>query len=222
LRGRDITGLLEDGGGECVSDEALMAIFARGCGEGAGPAERQEGAVAFEELFGRYKQPLYGFFRRRTREPARADELTQECFLAVLRSGAKYRPTATFRTFLYAIGLNLMRAERRKTMFRAMFMRDSDGEHEAGAGALAGSDPRTELGLMVRDALGRLDRADREMLMLRQFEELSYDEIAEVLHVPVGTVRSRLFRAKAALREVWHAAPAKAMNVTEMKQEGRA
>ena len=201
-----------------MSDEAWMAIFARGAGEGARPADREAGAAAFEQLFLRYKQPLYGFFRRRTREPARADELTQECFLAVLRSGANYRPSATFRTFLYAIGLNLLRAERRKSMFRAMFTRDSSLEPEPEAGA----DPRTELSLIVRDALGRLEPKDREMLMLREFEQLSYDEIAEVLQVPLGTVRSRLFRAKAALREVWNAAPAKAMDPAGLKQEGRA
>ncbi len=195
-----------------------MAVFARGSAAGAGPVERQEGEAAFEELFGRYKQPLYGFFRRRTRDPGRADELTQECFLAVLRSGDKYRPTATFRTFLYAIGLNLLRAERRKSMFRAMFTRDSELEPDARAGA----DPRTELGLIVRDALGRLDRSDREMLMLREYEQLSYEEIAAVLEVPVGTVRSRLFRARTALRDVWQAVPAQAGNVAKLNQEGRA
>ena len=184
---------------DAVSDEALMAVFARGCGQAAGAGERQAGAAALEELFGRYKQPLYGFFRRRVPDAARAEELLQECFVALLQAGARYRPTATFRTFLYAIGLNLVRADRRKQAFRAMFAGEAAGE--------TGTDPATERSLMVRDALGRLDRLDREVLMLREYEELSYAEIAELLGVPAGTVRSRLFRARAALREVWAAAP---------------
>jgi RNA polymerase sigma factor (sigma-70 family) len=55
--------------------------------------------------------------------------------------------------------------------------------------------------LWVRQALSRLDDDDREVIMLREFEQLSYDEIAAVLHLPINTVRSRLFRARAALRE---------------------
>jgi DNA-directed RNA polymerase specialized sigma24 family protein len=57
-------------------------------------------------------------------------------------------------------------------------------------------------GLVMREAVGRLERMDREMVMLREFEELSYMEIAEVLRIPVNTVRSRLFRARMALREL--------------------
>lgn len=197
-----------------MNDEAWMAIFVRGCGRSAGPAERTAASAAFEELFQRYKQPLYGFFRRRTRDTARADELTQECFLAVLQSGERYRPTASFRTFLYAIGLNLVRADRRKTVFRGMFMGETKTE--------AGADPRTEFGLIMRDALGRLEPIDREMLLLRQFEELSYAEIAELMRVPVGTVRSRLFRARTALREIWSATPAMGMEATTVKHGGRA
>lgn len=189
-----------------------MAVFALGSGKGADGAARGDGAGAFEELFLRYRQPLYGFFRRRTQDSGRAEELTQECFLALLQTGEKYKPTATFRTFLYAIGLNLVRADRRKSMFRAMFAGEAKGE--------AGADPATELGLLVRDALGRLDRVDREMLMLREFEELSYAEIGELLQVPVGTVRSRLFRARTALREVWVSVPI--TTGINAGQEGRA
>src|SRR5207253_11293266 len=54
--------------------------------------------------------------------------------------------------------------------------------------------------LWVRDALGRLDQDHRDVLMLREYEQLSYDEIAEVLHIPINTVRSRLFRARSELR----------------------
>ena len=91
------------------SDELLMLAFCRGSKE------------AFGELFSRYKQPLFGFFRRRVADPAQAEELTQETFLAVLRASARYEPSALFRTYLYTIGLRIFRAHRRKTAFGPRF-----------------------------------------------------------------------------------------------------
>ena len=88
-----------------VSDERLMLAFSQGSSE------------AFTELFSRYKQPIYGFFRRRIDEPAHAEELTQETFLALLRAASRYQPRALFRTYLYAIGFKILRAHRRKAAF---------------------------------------------------------------------------------------------------------
>ncbi len=88
--------------GTGVSDERLMLAFSKGSSD------------AFTELFSRYKQPIYGFFRRRVAEPAHAEELTQETFFALLRAAARYEPRALFRTYLYAIGLKILRAHRRK------------------------------------------------------------------------------------------------------------
>jgi RNA polymerase sigma-70 factor, ECF subfamily len=171
-----------------VSDELLMAAFARGSND------------AFGELFLRYKQPVFGFFRRRVTDAAVAEELTQETFVAVLGAKARYEPSATFRTYLYAIGFNLLRAHRRKAAFRAMFAGVAEQEPAA----------RNSLDaeMVLRDAMRRLDRVDREILLLREFEELSYAEIAELLKLPLNTVRSRLFRARMALRELL-AAPAR-------------
>src|SRR5437016_9581651 len=85
-----------------VSDEALMLEFQRGSRE------------AFEELFARYRGPLYGFFRRRLENHARAEELAQETFLAVIRATARYEPRSLVRTYLYGIALKLLAADRRK------------------------------------------------------------------------------------------------------------
>ena len=62
--------------------------------------------------------------------------------------------------------------------------------------------PATDEGLWVRQALGRLDDADREIVMLREFDQLTYAEIARLLELPINTVRSRLFRARMALRRL--------------------
>src|SRR5438128_2651560 len=72
------------------------------------------GEEAFEELFARYRQPLYGFFRRRLESRERAEDLTQETFLAVIRATSRYEPRALVRTYLYGIALKLAAAERRK------------------------------------------------------------------------------------------------------------
>jgi RNA polymerase sigma-70 factor (ECF subfamily) len=149
---------------------------------------------SFTVLFRRYKQPIYGFFRRRVTDLAHAEELTQETFLALVRSASRYQPRALFRTYLYAIALKILRAHRRKAAFRATFL-----GHRGSAPDPSRHDA-TESALWVRRALAKLDSTDRETLMLREFEQLSYAEIADLLQLPLNTVRSRLFRARMALR----------------------
>ena len=175
-----------------TSDERLMAEFSKGT------------ADAFTKLFQRYKQPIFGFFRRRVADSPIAEELAQETFLAILRGASRYQPQALFRTYLYAIAFKILRAHRRRTAFRATFLGSWKGTEDP-----AGRDA-TEAELVLRQALGKLDGTDREMLMLREFEQLSYVEIAELLKIPVNTVRSRLFRARLALRELLTAQPVKA------------
>lgn len=167
-----------------ASDERLMLAFSKGSAE------------SFNELFLRYKQPIYGFFRRRTADPHRAEELSQETFLVLLRAASSYQPRALFRTYLYAIAFKILRAHRRKAAFRATFFgRPSTIPDPAKQDA-------TESGLWVRRAVEKLDPMDREVLLLREFEQLSYAEIADLLQLPINTVRSRLFRARTALRSL--------------------
>ena len=159
-----------------ISDEALMLEFQGGSRE------------AFEELFARYRVPLFGFFRRRLESKERADDLTQETFLAVIRATSRYQPRALVRTYLYGIALKLLAAERRRER-----RTDPTPQPDAMDGALDNS-------LWVRRALEKLDLSEREILMLREYEQLSYSEVAELLRIPVNTVRSRLFRARMALK----------------------
>jgi RNA polymerase sigma-70 factor (ECF subfamily) len=185
------------------SDEQLMVAFSRGS------------ADAFGELFSRYKQPVFGFFRRRVADPAQAEELTQETFLVVLRASSRYEPRALFRTYLYAIGLKILRAHRRKAAFRAAFLGTAAEIREPSL------QNATDAEILLRQAVGKLERLDREILLLREFEQLSYAEIAELLSLPVNTVRSRLFRARMALRDLLEA-PAPKLSTEEFtKSEGR-
>ena len=162
-----------------ISDEALMPEFQGGS------------QAAFEELFARYRGPLYGFFRRRLQGDQRAEDLTQETFLAVIRASDRYEPRASVRTYLYGIAMNLLAAERRK-----QFRDSPPGEIAPEPATHDDSDGV----LWIRQALKRLDDSEREILMLREYEQLSYAEIAELLKLPVNTVRSRLFRSRMALK----------------------
>ena len=177
-----------------ASDEKLMLAFVQGFPE------------ALNELYRRYQQPIHGFFRRRIADSSRAEELTQETFLALLRAANRYEPRALFRTYLYAIALKILRAYRRKAIFRAAFLGRSETISDLGR------QDATETGLWIRRAIGQLEPTDREILLLREFEQLSYAEIADLLHLPINTVRSRLFRARIALRELLKPSPSPAAN----------
>jgi RNA polymerase sigma-70 factor (ECF subfamily) len=162
------------------NDENLMLEFQRGSAE------------AFTELFARYRDVMYGFFRRRVENAARAEELAQEVFLAVLQGAARWEPRAPFRAYLYGIAMNLLLSERRKAVRETPGLAERDPQPPADSDAA----------LWVREAIARLGETDREVLLLREYEQLSYEEIAVVLRVPVNTVRSRLWRARLALKEL--------------------
>jgi RNA polymerase sigma-70 factor (ECF subfamily) len=164
-----------------TTDEALMLAFQRGSRE------------AFDELFLRYRGPLYGFFRRRLANDERAEDLMQETFLVVIRATERYEPRALVRTYLYAIALKLAAAERRKQASRSRSAPLDESPEPAG-------EDHPEEVVWVRQAIGKLEDREREILMLREYEELSYEEIAELLRIPVNTVRSRLFRSRMALK----------------------
>ena len=162
-----------------TSDEALMLEFQGGS------------RAAFEELFARYRKPLHGFFGRRLNSPERAEDLVQETFLAVIRAASRYEPRAMVRTYLLGIALNLLAAERRK------FLTSSKSGQSPPEPTTDGT---PDCVLWVRQALEKLDAQEREILMLREYEQLSYSDIAELLRIPVNTVRSKLFRSRLALK----------------------
>ena len=160
-------------------DEQLMLEVQAGKPDAAG------------RLFEAYRDPVWRFFCRRVRPAERADELTQDVFAAVLEAAPRYQPRGAFRSYLFAIAYNVLMADRRKRAVIAEPLGDY---------AAPGSDPDTVL--WVRRALQELDPIDREVLMLREYEQLSYQAIADLQGLPLNTVRSRLFRARMALRAV--------------------
>ena len=175
-----------------MTDEDLMGAVAAGDRE------------AFAALFDRYREPIWRFFRRRVSDRSMAEELTQETFLAVLQGAARYEPRAPFRSYLFGVAFNLLAGARRK---RAAVARGGQIRSLDEVEPIATAPAPVDTMLDIRHALAALDGGDREILMLREFDDLSYDEIALVVGIPIGTVRSRLFRARQALRERLEARP---------------
>ena len=179
-------------GGTMLSDEQLMLEFKAG------------NAEVFEELFQRYRNPIYAFFRRRLNTANRAEDMTQETFVVILRGADRYVPRAKFRTYLYAIALKLLWSERRREL------REPQPLDEA-------AEPRSRndstAGIWIREAMAGLDADHREVLMLREYEQLTYDEISELLSIPVNTVRSRLFRARGQLKPLLEAQTTKGVSL---------
>lgn len=185
------SGIIASDGTLMKSDEQLMMEF-----QGGSPQ-------SFEELFARYRMPVYGFFRRRLTNAARAEDLAQETFLVILRGAGTYAPQARFRTYMYAIALKQLWTERRKQL------REED---YAASSLKTGCEGDPATSLWIRDALEQLDPDHREVLMLREYEQLSYEEIAEVLSLPVNTVRSRLSRARASLKTLLETEPVRGVS----------
>ena len=146
-----------------TSDEALMLEFQGGS------------RAAFEELFARYRKPLYGFFGRRLNNPSGRKIPVQGYLLAVIRAASRYEPRALVRTYLLGIALKLLAAERRR------FLTSST----AGQSAL---EPKTdgtpEWVLWVRQAMEKLDSPEREILMLREYEQLSTPTLRSCYEFP--------------------------------------
>jgi RNA polymerase sigma-70 factor (ECF subfamily) len=152
---------------------------------------RRGDRAAFGLLFERHRQAIWAFFRRRVADAARAEELTQDVFVALLQNASRYEGRGAFRSYLFGIAYNLLLSDRRKEMHVAT---------EPAEEALAAAGADLDAALWVRAALASLEPEVREIVMLREYEQLSYQEIAGLLDVPLNTVRSRLFRARMDLR----------------------
>lgn len=154
---------------------------------------------AFAELIRRHQDSLLNFFVRMGAH-YHAEDLVQETFLRIFRWRKRYRPTARFRTFLYVVARHvwvdncrrLFRRERLTGWLRT----DAEIEHSNPFAGIPGSS------LDVEAALARLSPKLREVLVLNIYQGLRYQEIAEVLGIPLGTVKSRINLALSAMRKL--------------------
>ena len=181
---------------DAVPDRLLMQRFQAG-----------EDAV-FDTLLERYQAPLYTFILRMLGDPVGAKDMLQETFLRVWERRDQYREIAQFSTWLYTIAANLVRSELRKRKLRRWLplghTSDDTPEIDPPDDAFGPEELANSSGLRVKinEALQKLPREFREAVIMRDINDLSYDEIAVSLNVPVGTVKSRVNRGRQRLQEL--------------------
>lgn len=188
------------------SDEALFSLYAS--------SDDQD---AIRILVERYEAPVKAFIRRRIRSEAQVEDLWATTLYRMVRAKASYDPTRKFKSWIYAIAGNLLkneyrsRARRREVLFtdflRVEGPRELSREIEATS---AGPTPeealeRKETIRRVHAAIGRLQEEHRVPFTLRFLEDVPYEQIGEAAGVPVGTVKSRLNRARTVFARMYAA-----------------
>ncbi|MEZ4649132.1 MAG: sigma-70 family RNA polymerase sigma factor [Candidatus Eisenbacteria bacterium] len=182
-----------------LPDEALMEHVVRGS------------EAAFAALVDRYRNRIINLVSRFISDRDRAQEIAQEVFLRIYVHRERYRPNGKFSTWMYTIAVNLAKNEiRRRVRSKGVVSLDKLIEVAGDSGKFV-TDPtqkpdrrlqQREVQEYVEEALKRLPEKFREVIVLRDIQQLSYEEIEEVLGIPGGTVRSRINRARTSLQEM--------------------
>lgn len=171
--------------------------------------EAQHGSPeAFAELVERYQDRIYNTCYRLCHNEADALDLTQSAFMRALEALPRFEARSAFFTWIYRIAVNLALSGRRRDRRRRTLSLEDDGPlgvemHERASGFVAESAAleQQETHARLAEALEALDAEFRAPLVLKDVEDLDYATIAEILDIPVGTVKSRIFRARMLLRQ---------------------
>ncbi len=180
-------------------DETLMLRYQRG------------DVRAFEILLSRHERPVFNFLLRSVGSRSVAEDLLQDTFLRVIRSASSYKKQAKFTTWLYTIARNLCVDRSRRQKHRQAQSLDQPLRSDEGSATLLdvvpGSDQSAErdaiggeLQRTMQAAIDKLSEEQREVFLLRQFHELSFKEVAEIVGIPENTAKSRMRYALEKLR----------------------
>ena len=165
---------------------------------------------AFELLVEKYQRKLARLVSRLVRDPAEAEDVTQEAFVKAYRALPSFRGDSAFYTWLYRIGINTAKNYLVASGRRAPTSTEVDAEEAEGyesADQLRDiNTPESlllskEIATTVNRAIESLPEELRSAIQLRELEGMSYEEIAKLMDCPIGTVRSRIFRAREAIAE---------------------
>jgi len=165
---------------------------------------------AFELLVEKYQRRLARLVSRLVRDPGEVEDVTQEAFIKAYRALPSFRGDSAFYTWLYRIGVNTAKNHLAATGRRAPTSTDVEAEEAEGfEGGELLRDINTpesllltkEIGATVNAAIDALPEELRSAIQLRELEGMSYEEIAKLMDSPIGTVRSRIFRAREAIAE---------------------
>jgi RNA polymerase sigma-70 factor (ECF subfamily) len=165
---------------------------------------------AFELLVEKYQRKLARLLSRFIRDPAEVEDVTQEAFIKAYRALPAFRGDSAFYTWLYRIGINtaknyLMAMGRRAPTSTEVEAEEAEG-FEEGEQLRDINTPESvllsnEIAATVNSTIERLPEELRTAIQLREIEGMSYEDIAQVMNCPIGTVRSRIFRAREAIAE---------------------
>src|SRR5262245_15067686 len=175
-----------------LADQELLAAAARG------------DRAAFSQLYQRYRNRVYGFAYRMLGAQESAEDVTHEAFLLLIRQPERYRAErGSLMTFLCAVARNHIFQHLRRQERYAPELAETSDEYEE-AGARSSFDPLSDLlerevAVQVEAALASVPVAQREAVVLREYQELSYEEIATIIGADTGVVKARLYRARQAL-----------------------
>jgi RNA polymerase sigma-70 factor, ECF subfamily len=152
--------------------------------------------AAFAELFGVFEKPILNYLFRLGRNRALAEDLLQEAFLRVWKAAAAWEPTAKVSTWIFRIAHNLYLNEAARRREKPLEGADETSHLDPSAEL-----HRQELQAAVKKAVDALPEGEREVLLLSEFDGFKYAEISDILGIPVGTVKSRMFSAVQRLKE---------------------
>lgn len=160
---------------------------------------------AFAELMRLYRDNVYFMLLKMTNHPIDAEDLTIEAFGKAFRSLKHYTPDYAFSTWLFKIATNncidFIRRKRQSTLSLDQMYEHDDGSESSLSVPSGAPDPEEEMirqqkAQLMREVVGKLKPHYRKLITLRYFDELSYEELAETLDLPLGTVKAQLFRAR--------------------------
>jgi RNA polymerase sigma-70 factor (ECF subfamily) len=161
---------------------------------------------AFEEIVREYQDKIYNLCRHMLRDPHNAEDAAQDVFLKAYQALPKFMPEASLFTWLYRIATNTCIDYKRKPIFESLFGDSGGGERLVHDRASDAPSPERlykskEIDRALQEGLGKLSPKLRAIIVLKEMEELSYEEIAETLEISMGTVKSRIARAREELKK---------------------
>jgi RNA polymerase sigma-70 factor, ECF subfamily len=160
---------------------------------------------AFEDLVRLYQDRIYNLCRHMLINTHDAEDAAQDTFVKAFRGLRGFRPDASLYTWLYRIAVNTCIDYKRRRVFSSLFRITSEGEEDLIDSASAAPSPERlyeskQAGIGLWKGLAALSDKLRTVIVLKELEELSYEEIADVLDLPLGTVKSRIARAREELK----------------------
>ena len=171
----------------------------------------QNGVIpAFDIIVHRFKDRLHNFLYRYTHNHEDCEDLVQETFLRVYRSRQSYKRIAKLSTWIYTIALNLAKTMyKKKQRMRTFSIHEDETNPDDRAFDIEDTSILQDEKLHLKNSMGELEKAlaelnddFREAIVLRDIQQLSYEEISEITGTPMGTVKSRINRARVQLQEM--------------------